>query len=54
MLDTALLGLNTTAWLKESERSQREYLADTNRSIVQACINQIRAVADGRQATTTC
>ena len=54
MLDMAILGLNTTGWLRESERSQRERLADTNRSILQACINQLRAVTDGRQTTAAC
>ena len=54
MLDMTMLGLNTTGWLKESQRSQREYLADTNRSVVQACITELRAIADGRQACGTC
>jgi hypothetical protein len=54
MLDTSLLGLNTSGWLRESDRSQRERLADTNRSILQACINQLRAVTDGRQELGAC
>ena len=54
MLDMTLFGLNTTGWLRESERSQRERLADTNRSILQACINELRAVTDGRQASAAC
>ncbi len=54
MLDMAMFGLNTSGWLKESERSQREHLADTNRSILQACIVQLRAVTDARQQCGTC
>jgi hypothetical protein len=54
MHDMAMFGLNTTGWLKESERSQRERLADTNRSILQACINELRAVTDGRQTAAAC
>ena len=54
MLDMSLLGLNTSGWLREADRSQRERLADTNRSILQACINQLRAVTDARQECGAC
>lgn len=54
MLDMTMFGLNTSGWLKESQRSQREYIADTDRRVVQACINEGRAVADGRQGATAC
>ena len=54
MFDMTLFGLNATGWLREAERSQRERLADTNRSILQACLNQVRAVTDGRQACAAC
>ena len=54
MLDPTLLGLNTTGWLKESEREQREYLVDSRRSILQACINQVRERTAGEQALCAC
>ena len=53
MLDMTMLGLNTTGWLKESQRSQREYLAETDRSILQAGINELRA-ASARPVEAAC
>ena len=49
-----MLGLNTTGWFKESQRSQREHLADTNRAILQACIVELRAVTDAPQECGSC
>jgi hypothetical protein len=45
MLGASMLGLNSTGWLKESLRSQHEYLADTDRAISQACLLELRAAA---------
>ena len=54
MLGVTMLGLNASGWLKETNRSQREYFADTDRSVVQACINELRAVAAGKKAAAAC
>jgi hypothetical protein len=54
MLDSTMIALNATGWLRESERAQRERLTENRRTIVHECINQLRAVAAGRQATVNC
>ena len=48
MLGAAMLGLNSSGWLKESNRSQREYLAESSRAAVQACVAEMRAAQRAR------
>lgn len=43
-----MLGLNSSGWLKESIRSQREYLAESSRAAVQACVAEMRAAQRAR------
>jgi hypothetical protein len=49
-----MLGLNSTGWLKESLRSQHEYLADTDRAIAQACMLELRAAAARPMESACC
>jgi hypothetical protein len=53
MLGAPLLGLNSAGWLKESLRSQHEYLAETDRALAQACMLELRA-ASKRQVESAC
>jgi hypothetical protein len=52
MLGAAMLGLNSAGWLKESIRSQREYVAESSRAAVQECIAELRAAQ--RSSTACC
>ena len=54
MLGVTLFGLNTSGWLKESHRSQQEYLDETDRSIVQACIVELRNAAKATGSLAAC
>ncbi len=54
MLGVTVFGLNTSGWLKESQRSQREYLADQDRSVIQACIVELRDAAKAKLALAAC
>jgi hypothetical protein len=51
MLGAAMLGLNSSGWLKESIRSQREYLAESSRAAVQACVAELRVA---QRSNTEC
>jgi hypothetical protein len=50
MFGAQLLGLNATGLLKESQRSQREYLADSDRAATQACLVELREAQARSQA----
>jgi hypothetical protein len=43
MLGATVLGLNSTGWLKETIRSQREYVAETSRAAMQEHPDALRA-----------
>jgi hypothetical protein len=52
MLGAAMLGLNSSGWLKETIRSQRESLVESSRAALQECIVELRAAQ--RSSTACC
>jgi hypothetical protein len=53
MLGATMFGLNSDGWLRESLRSQHEYLAEADRAVSQACMREVRAAA-ARDGSVCC